>query len=385
MPFQLISDYRPSGDQPQAIRELTEGLRRGDHYQTLLGVTGSGKTFTISNVLERFDKPVLVMSHNKTLAAQLFAEFRQFFPKNRVEFFISYYDYYQPEAYVPVTDTYIAKDASINDEIDRLRLRATSALLSGDKNVVVVASVSCIYGIGAPDEWLKQMVSVRKGQRIERNVLLRQLLDIHYLRNDFEFSRGTFRVRGDVVEIIPAYEVEQGLRIQLFGDEIEKLAVIHPMTGNLIREVDAEIIYPAKHFVTSAPTLERAMESIEQELEERLDYLRKIGKLLESQRLEQRTRFDLEMMREVGYCSGIENYSRHIAGRAPGSRPTCLLDYFPKDFLLVIDESHVTVPQIAGMVTVHEKKRLSIMASGFPRHSIIARSPLRNGNRWCTR
>jgi len=376
MPFQLISDYRPSGDQPQAIRELTEGLRRGDHYQTLLGVTGSGKTFTISNVLERFDKPVLVMSHNKTLAAQLFAEFRQFFPKNRVEFFISYYDYYQPEAYVPVTDTYIAKDASINDEIDRLRLRATSALLSGDKNVVVVASVSCIYGIGAPDEWLKQMVSVRKGQRIERNVLLRQLLDIHYLRNDFEFSRGTFRVRGDVVEIIPAYEVEQGLRIQLFGDEIEKLAVIHPMTGNLIREVDAEIIYPAKHFVTSAPTLERAMESIEQELEERLDYLRKIGKLLESQRLEQRTRFDLEMMREVGYCSGIENYSRHIAGRAPGSRPTCLLDYFPKDFLLVIDESHVTVPQIAGMWHGDRSRKETLVDHGFRLPSALDNRPL---------
>jgi len=376
MPFQLISDYRPSGDQPQAIRELTEGLRRGDHYQTLLGVTGSGKTFTISNVLERFDKPVLVMSHNKTLAAQLFAEFRQFFPKNRVEFFISYYDYYQPEAYVPVTDTYIAKDASINDEIDRLRLRATSALLSGDKNVVVVASVSCIYGIGAPDEWLKQMVSVRKGQRIERNVLLRHLLDIHYLRNDFEFSRGTFRVRGDVVEIIPAYEVEQGLRIQLFGDEIEKLAVIHPMTGNLIREVDAEIIYPAKHFVTSAPTLERAMESIEQELEERLDYLRKIGKLLESQRLEQRTRFDLEMMREVGYCSGIENYSRHIAGRAPGSRPTCLLDYFPKDFLLVIDESHVTVPQIAGMWHGDRSRKETLVDHGFRLPSALDNRPL---------
>jgi len=376
MPFHLISEYHPSGDQPQAIRELTEGVARGDRYQTLLGVTGSGKTFTISNLLEKIDKPVLVMSHNKTLAAQLFAEFRQFFPKDRVEFFISYYDYYQPEAYVPVTDTYIAKDASINDEIDRLRLRATSALLSGDNNVVVVASVSCIYGIGAPDEWLKQMVSVRKGQRIERNVLLRQLLDIHYLRNDFDFSRGTFRVRGDVVEIIPAYEVEQGLRIQLFGDEIEKLAIIHPLTGESIREVEAEIIYPAKHFVTSAPTLERAMVGIEQELDERLDYLRKIGKLLEAQRLEQRTRFDLEMMREVGYCPGIENYSRHIAGREPGSRPTCLLDYFPKDFLLVIDESHVTVPQIAGMWHGDRSRKETLVEHGFRLPSALDNRPL---------
>ncbi len=374
--FNLVSEFRPSGDQPEAIRELSQGVSRGDKFQTLLGVTGSGKTFTVSNVLAEAGRPVLVMSHNKTLAAQLFGEFKQFFPRDRVEFFISYYDYYQPEAYVPVTDTYIAKDASINDEIDRLRLRATSALLSGDRNVIVVASVSCIYGIGAPDEWLKQMVSVAKGQRIERNSLLRKLLDVHYLRNDFEFSRGTFRVRGDVVEIIPAYEVEQAIRIQFFGDEIEKIMTIHPVTGEAIREVSSEIIYPAKHFVTSAPTLEKAMEGIEKELEEQLDILRKRGKLLEAQRLEQRTRFDMEMMREVGYCPGIENYSRHIAGRPPGSRPYCLLDYFPKDYLLLVDESHATVPQIAGMWHGDRSRKSTLVEHGFRLPSALDNRPL---------
>ncbi len=376
MPFQLVSDFKPSGDQPEAVQELLEGVRRGDRFQTLLGVTGSGKTFTISNVIAQLDRPVLVMSHNKTLAAQLYGEFRQFFPHDRVEFFISYYDYYQPEAYVPSTDTYIAKDASINDEIDRLRLRATSALISGDRNVIVVASVSCIYGIGAPEEWLQQMVTVRKGDRIERNALLRKLLDIHYLRNDFEFKRGTFRVRGDVVEIIPAYENEEALRIQFFGDEIEKIAVIHHLSGDVISETDAETIYPAKHFVTSAPTLERALKGIEEELEERLDFLRKVGKLLEAQRLEQRTRFDMEMMREVGYCSGIENYSRHIAGREPGSRPYCLLDYFPKKFLLVVDESHVTVPQIAGMWHGDRSRKTTLVEHGFRLPSALDNRPL---------
>ncbi len=376
MPFILTSDFKPSGDQPQAIKELTEGVARGDKYQTLLGVTGSGKTFTISNVIANFNKPVLIMSHNKTLAAQLFGEFRQFFPKNRVEFFISYYDYYQPEAYIPVTDTYIAKDSSVNDEIDRLRLRATSALLSGDSNVIVVASVSCIYGIGAPDEWIKQMVIVKKGQRIERNVLLRKLLDILYVRNDFEFQRGTFRVRGDIIEIIPAYELERALRIQLFGDEIEKISYIHHLTGDVLGETDSEVIYPAKHFVTSAPTLERAMKSIEAELEERLEYFRQVGKLLEAQRLEQRTRYDLEMMSEVGYCSGIENYSRHIAGREPGSRPFCLFDYFPKDFLLVIDESHVTVPQIGGMWHGDRSRKTTLVEHGFRLPSALDNRPL---------
>jgi excinuclease ABC subunit B len=376
MGFTLVSEFSPSGDQPDAIRELTDGIRRGDTHQTLLGVTGSGKTFTVSNVISRIEKPVLVMSHNKTLGAQLYAEFKQFFPRDRVEFFISYYDYYQPEAYIPVTDTYIAKDASINDEIDRLRLRATSALLSGEKNVIVVASVSCIYGIGAPDEWLEQMVTVGVGKRIERQILLRKLLDIHYLRNDFEFTRGTFRVRGDVIEIIPAYETERAVRIQLFGDEIEKISHIHPLTGDILGEVDAEVIYPAKHFVTSPSTLERALGGIEQELEERLTELRSGGKLLEAQRLEQRTRFDMEMMREVGYCSGIENYSRHIAGRSPGSRPSCLLDYFPKDFLVIVDESHATVPQIAGMWHGDRSRKTTLVEHGFRLPSALDNRPL---------
>ncbi|MBI1807446.1 MAG: excinuclease ABC subunit UvrB [Ignavibacteria bacterium] len=376
MPFTLVSDFKPSGDQPQAIKELTEGILRGDKFQTLLGVTGSGKTFTVSNLIENVNKPTLVMSHNKTLAAQLYGEFKQFFPKNRVEFFISYYDYYQPEAYVPASDTYIQKDASINDEIDRLRLRATSALLSGDPNVIVVASVSCIYGIGAPDEWVEQLVSVRKGQRIERNKLLRKLIDILYVRNDFDFNRGTFRVRGDVVEIIPAYEMEKALRIEFFGDEIEKISYIHPTSGEFLSDTDSEVIYPAKHFVTSAATLERAMKGIEQELEERLDYFRKVGKLLEAQRLEQRTRFDMEMMREIGYCAGIENYSRHIAGRPPGSRPYCLLDYFPKDFLLVMDESHVSVPQIAGMWHGDRSRKGTLVEHGFRLPSALDNRPL---------
>ncbi len=376
MNFQLVSEYQPQGDQPAAISELTEGVNRGDKFQTLLGVTGSGKTFTISNVIAQVNKPTLILSHNKTLAAQLYGEFRQFFPRDRVEFFISYYDYYQPEAYIPTTDTYIAKDSSINDEIDRLRLRATSALLSGDRNVIVVASVSCIYGIGAPDEWLNQMVPLRRGQRIERNELLRKLLDIHYLRNDFEFTRGTFRVRGDIIDIIPAYEVEQGVRIQMFGDEVEKLSWIHPLTGEVIKEIESEIVYPAKHFVTSAPMLERAIGSIEEELEERLSYLRAVGKLLEAQRLEQRTRYDIEMMREVGYCSGIENYSRHIAGRPPGSRPYCLLDYFPKNYLLVVDESHVSVPQIGGMWHGDRSRKTTLVEHGFRLPSALDNRPL---------
>lgn len=376
MPYKLVSEYKPSGDQPEAIRQLTEGVLRGDKYQTLLGVTGSGKTFTISNVIEKINKPVLVMSHNKTLAAQLYGEFKQFFPHNRVEFFISYYDYYQPEAYLPSSDTYIAKDSSINDEIDRLRLRATSALLSGDPNVIVVASVSCIYGIGAPDEWMQQLVMISQGERMERNQLLRKLLDIQYVRNDFEFTRGTFRVRGDVVEVIPAYESEQALRIQFFGDEIEKISVVNPLTGEILNDTEHEVIYPASHFVTSQPTLERAIEGIKAELHERLHELRQQGKLLEAQRLEQRTRFDIEMMQEVGYCSGIENYSRHISGRPPGSRPYCLLDYFPNDFLIVVDESHVTVPQIAGMWHGDRSRKTTLVEHGFRLPSALDNRPL---------
>ena len=375
-PFRLTTELTPAGDQPEAIRELVEALQRGDRYQTLLGVTGSGKTFTISNVIQQYGKPVLVMSHNKTLAAQLYGEFRSFFPHDRVEFFISYYDYYQPEAYVPATDTYIAKDASINDEIDRLRLRATSALMSREPNVIVVASVSSIYGIGAPEEWASQLVTVRKGEHLERNNLLRRLLNIFYTRNDFEFVRGTMRVRGDVVEIIPAYETEEALRVEFFGDEIERISYINSVDGRVLGETDFEVIYPAKQFVTSRETIDGAVRGIEQELEERLMELRAAGKLLEAQRLEQRTRFDLEMMREVGYCSGIENYSRHLAGRPPGSRPSCLFDYFPKEFLLVIDESHVTVPQIGGMYHGDRSRKVTLVEHGFRLPSALDNRPL---------
>ena len=376
MSFQLISDLTPSGDQPEAIRQLIEGVQRGDRHQTLLGVTGSGKTFTISNVIAQTNKPVLVMSHNKTLAAQLYAEFKNYFPKNRVEFFISYYDYYQPEAYVPTTDTYIAKDSSVNDEIDRLRLRATSALLSGDPNVIVVASISCIYGIGAPDEWISQTLMIKKGVRLSRQGLLKRLIDLLYIRNDYEFARGTFRVRGDVVEIIPSYENEEAIRIEFFGDDIERISYINKVDGQVIGEVDYEMIYPAKQFITSRETIERAMNGIYDELRERTTELRSLGKLVEAQRIEQRTRFDMEMLREVGYCSGIENYSRHFAGRPPGSRPSCLLDYFPKDFLTIVDESHVTIPQIGAMYAGDRSRKTTLVEYGFRLPSALDNRPL---------
>jgi excinuclease ABC subunit B len=324
--FQLTSDYKPSGDQPRAIAELIEGVRRGDHAQVLLGVTGSGKTFTISNVIAEMGLPTLVISHNKTLAAQLYGEFKQFFPNNAVEFFISYYDYYQPEAYIPSTDTFIEKDFAVNDEIDRLRLKATSALLDGRSDVIVVASVSCIYGIGSPDEYARQMLRVKVGQQVKRNDLLRALSEIHYSRNDVEFLRGTYRVRGDVVDVIPAYEDEEGYRIEFFGDTIERILQINRIDGRVISTQERATVYPAKHFVTSAPELERAIIAIEQELEDQLALFRKQGKLLEAQRIEQRTRFDLEMLRELGYCSGVENYSRHLAGRKAGERPSTLVD-----------------------------------------------------------
>ncbi|MBI3004923.1 MAG: excinuclease ABC subunit UvrB [Ignavibacteriales bacterium] len=354
MSYQLITDLMPSGDQPEAIRE----------------------TFTISNVIGQFDKPVLVMSHNKTLAAQLYAEFKGFFPKNRVEFFISYYDYYQPEAYVPTTDTYIAKDSSVNDEIDRLRLRATSALLSGDTNVIVVASVSCIYGIGAPEDWISQTLSLKEGQKVGRQEVLKKLLDLLYTRNDYEFARGTFRVRGDVVEVIPGYENEEAVRIEFFGDQVERLSYINKTDGRIIEETDYETIYPAKQFITTRQSIERAINGIYAELNERSEELRAMGKLVEAQRLQQRTRFDIEMMREVGYCSGIENYSRHLAGRPPGSRPFCLLDYFPKGFLTVIDESHVTVPQIGGMYAGDRSRKTTLVEYGFRLPSALDNRPL---------
>jgi excinuclease ABC subunit B len=375
--FELVSSYKPSGDQPEAIKQLTESIIKGDKFQTLLGVTGSGKTFTISNVIAEINKPTLVISHNKTLAAQLYSEFRAFFPGNAVEFFISYYDYYQPEAYVVSSDLYIEKDFSINEEIDRLRLKATTALVEGRKDVIVVASVSCIYGIGAPQDYADQIIFLRQGMQIPRKQLLRELIDIHYIRNDSNFSRGTFRARGDVVEIIPAYQNEEAVRIEFWDDEIEKLSIIDPVTGNVIREIDSNPIYPAKYFVSNREQVQRAIYNIEQELEERLKYFRSEEKYLEAQRLEQRTKFDIEMMKEIGYCSGIENYSRHLDGRAKGSRPYNLIDYFPKDFLCIIDESHVTVPQIRGMYNGDRSRKETLVEYGFRLPSALDNRPMK--------
>ncbi len=337
--FDLQAPFQPAGDQPRAISELTAGLERGDRFQTLLGVTGSGKTMTMANVIKHFGRPTLVLSHNKTLAAQLYGELKSFFPHNAVEYFISYYDYYQPEAYVPSTDTYIEKDASINEDIDRLRLRATSSLMERD-DVIIVATVSAIYGLGDPQQYREQMVTIDKGQKVPRDDILRSLVAIQYQRNDVSFERGTFRVRGDTVEIFPAYE-EQGVRVELWGDEVERISKINPLTGETIASLERAAIYPAKHFVTQRPTLERAVKLIRAELAERLAVLRNAGKLLEAQRLESRTNFDVEMMLEIGTCAGIENYSRHLSGRGEGERPACLFDYFPEDFLVVVDESHV--------------------------------------------
>ena len=375
--FQLVSNYKPSGDQPQAIKQLVEGLEKEDKFQTLLGVTGSGKTFTISNVIEQVNKPVLVVSHNKTLAAQLYSEFKGFFPNNAVEFFISYYDYYQPEAYVVKSDLYIEKDFSINEEIDRLRLKATTSLIEGRSDVIVVASVSCIYGIGAPQEYANQIIFIRKGEKVQRKKLLRNLIDIHFVRNDSNFTRGTFRARGDVVEIIPAYQYEEALRIEFWDDDIERLSVIDSLTGEVIREVESAPIYPAKYFLTDRDRLQKAIYSIEEELKERLVVFRNEEKYLEAQRIEQRTRFDIEMIKEIGYCSGIENYSRHMDGREPGSRPYTLLDYFPKDFLLIIDESHVTVPQLRAMYNGDRKRKETLVEYGFRLPSALDNRPMK--------
>ncbi len=373
--FKLVSDFSPSGDQPQAIEKLVDGLLSGKRRQTLLGVTGSGKTFTIANVVARVNRPTLVISHNKTLAAQLFREFKEFFPENAVEYFISYYDYYQPEAYVPSTDTYIEKDASINDEIDRLRLSATSSLLSR-RDCLIVASVSCIYGLGSPEDYEGMIVAVAKGQRVDRKEILRKLVDIQYQRNDVDFQRGRFRVRGDTIEVFPAYR-EAAVRIEMFGDEVERITGIDPLTGNRIAELEKTWIYPAKHFVTTESKIELAIASIERELEEHLKFLNSRNKLLEAQRLESRTRYDIEMLREIGYCSGIENYSRHIGGRAPGSRPYCLLDYFPEGFLTIIDESHVSVPQIRGMYAGDRSRKETLVEYGFRLPSCLDNRPLR--------
>ena len=376
MDFKLVSPYKPEGDQPQAIEKLTEGILRNDKYQTFVGITGSGKTYSISNVIKNVNKPVLVMSHNKTLAAQLYGEFKNFFPENRVEYFISYYDYYQPEAYIPSTDTYIAKDLSINEEIDRLRLKATAALLEGRRDVIIVSSVSCIYGIGAPDEYAEQVVVLKKGQKISRSKILKEFVNIHYVRNDVDFRRGTFRVRGDTVEIIPAYEDERAIRIELFDDEIERLSYVDVMTGRTLQSEESVAIYPAKYFVTSPEKVEKAIENIKEELRERVAYFVKENKLIEAQRIEQRTMFDIEMIKEVGYCSGIENYSRHMDGRPPGSRPSCLFDYFPKDFLVVIDESHVTVPQIRAMYNGDRMRKKTLIEHGFRLPSALDNRPM---------
>ncbi|MGB9697198.1 MAG: excinuclease ABC subunit UvrB [Ignavibacteria bacterium] len=376
MKFKLVSSYKPTGDQPQAIQKLTEGVLRGEKHQVFLGVTGSGKTFSISNVIANVNKPVLVMSHNKTLAAQLYGEFKKFFPHNRVEFFISYYDYYQPEAYIPATDTYIAKDLSINEEIDRLRLRATSALLEGRKDVIIVSSVSCIYGIGAPDEYARQVLILKKGDKISRKALMSKLVDIHYVRGDYDFKRGTFRVRGDVFEVIPAYENETGVRIELTEEMVKKIMYFDRKTGATISTDESIAIYPAKYFVTTEQQINRAIVDIQRELQERLEYFRKQNKLVEAQRLEQRTMFDIEMIREVGYCTGIENYSRHLDGRPPGSRPYCLFDYFPEDFLLIVDESHVTVPQIRGMYNGDRMRKQTLVEHGFRLPSALDNRPM---------
>jgi len=375
--FLLESEYKPSGDQPKAIKELTEGILRGDKTQTLLGVTGSGKTYTISNVIKNVGKPTLIMSHNKTLAAQLYGEFKNFFPKNKVEFFISYYDYYQPESYLPSSDTYIAKDLSINEEIDRLRLRATTALLEGREDVIIVASVSCIYGIGAPQEYADQVLVLNRGEKVVRKELMNKLINIHYVRNDFEFKRGVFRVRGDVIDIVPAYEDDTAIRIEMFDDEIENIMYFDRKSGEIIGVDEKVAIYPAKYFVTSPERQEKAMRDIRNELNARVIALQNEGKLVEAARLEQRTNFDLEMIQEVGYCSGIENYSMHMDQREPGSRPSCLFDYFPKDYLLIVDESHVSVPQINGMYNGDRVRKQTLIDYGFRLPSALDNRPMK--------
>lgn len=373
--FDLQAPYKPAGDQIEAIKKLVEGVQEGDKHQTLLGATGTGKTFTISNVIQQINKPTLVMAHNKTLAGQLYSEFKEFFPNNAVEYFVSYYDYFQPEAYVPQTDTYIEKDSSINEEIDKLRHSATSSLFER-KDVIIIASVSCIYGLGNPEEYKEMVVSLRSGMEIERNQLLRKLVDIQYERNDINFTRGTFRVRGDVVEIFPASRDERCLRVEFFGDEIDRIREVDALTGEILAERDHVAIFPASHFVTREEKMRLAIENIEKELEEQLKLLRSEDKLLEAQRLEQRTNYDLEMMREMGFCSGIENYSRHLTLREAGATPYTLLDYFPKDFLLVVDESHVSLPQVRGMFNGDQARKSVLVNYGFRLPSALDNRPL---------
>ena len=372
--FKIVSDYRPTGDQPQAVDKLVEGIEKGFAHQTLLGVTGSGKTFTMANLVERVQRPTLVIAHNKTLAAQLATEFKEFFPENAVEYFVSYYDYYQPEAYVPRTDTYIEKDADINDEIDKLRHSATRALLTR-RDVLIVASVSCIYGLGAPEEYQSFVLFINKGEQSSRTKLIRRLIDQQYERNDMDLSRGKFRVRGDTLEILPAYE-EVAVRIQFWGDEVERITELDPLTGEVFGERESIEIYPAKHFVTSQEKLTLAIQDIEQELQERTQWFKDQGKLLEAQRLENRTRYDIEMLREAGYCSGVENYSAPLGRRPPGSTPWCLLDYFPSDYLLLVDESHMTIPQLHGMYHGDIARKNTLVDFGFRLPSALDNRPL---------
>ncbi|MEJ2564080.1 MAG: DEAD/DEAH box helicase family protein, partial [Anaerolineales bacterium] len=373
-PFRLHSPFEPMGDQPEAIEELVQGLNQGFEHQVLLGATGTGKTFTIASVIEKVQRPALILAHNKTLAAQLYAEFRSFFPENAVEYFVSYYDYYQPEAYVPKHDLYIEKETQINEEIDRLRLSATTSVISR-RDVVVVASVSSIYGIGNPEAYGRVVINLEKGQRYRRNAVLRQLVECHYQRNDIELKPGVFRVRGDTLEVLPAYE-QIGIRVSFFGDEVERIAKFNPLTGEILNEAETVSIYPAKHFITEDEKLKAAITDIETELEEHLDFLKKQEKYLEAQRLEQRTRYDLEMLREVGYCTGIENYSRHLDQRPVGSPPWTLIDYFPPDFVLIVDESHMTIPQVRGMHAGDRSRKETLVEFGFRLPSALDNRPL---------
>ena len=373
--FELVSQYKPTGDQPQAIEDLVKGFKEGNQYQTLLGVTGSGKTFTMANVIQQINKPTLVIAHNKTLAAQLYGEFKEFFPNNAVEYFVSYYDYYQPEAYVPSSDTYIAKDSSVNEEIDKLRLSATAALIER-RDVIVIASVSCIYGLGEPENFEQMMVSLRPGMEKDRDEVLRQLIDIQYDRNDMDFKRGTFRVRGDTVEVVPADRGDTAIRVEFFGDEIDRISEIDMLTGEIKNTLNHIAIFPASHYVVPKERMEKAIKNIEIELEEQVKYFKAEGKLLEAQRIAERTNFDIEMMRETGFCSGIENYSRHLAGLAPGQPPNTLMDYFPNDFIIMIDESHKTVPQIGGMYHGDQSRKRTLVEYGFRLPSALDNRPL---------
>ncbi|HZJ73850.1 MAG TPA: excinuclease ABC subunit UvrB [Perlabentimonas sp.] len=376
MSYDLISDFKPTGDQPEAIAQLVEGIKRNDRYQTLLGVTGSGKTFTIANMLAQVNRPALILSHNKTLAAQLYGEFKSFFPENAVEYFVSYYDYYQPEAYMPVTDTYIEKDLAINSELEKLRLSTTSALLSGRKDVIVVSSVSCIYGIGNPDDFHSNTITIKKGQTYNRNTFLRRLVDSLYSRNEIDFTNGTFRVKGDTVDIFAAYG-DFGYRIFFWGDDIEGIEKFDPISGTLIEELDEAIIYPANIFVTTRERINHAIASIQIDLGKQIEYFNQIGKPQEAKRVKQRVEYDLEMIKELGYCSGIENYSRYFDGRKPGTRPFCLIDYFPKDFVTIIDESHVTLPQIRAMYGGDRSRKINLVEYGFRLPAAIDNRPLK--------